>query len=217
MVEIKKVGEKGKQVRGDTRSGLRVGRYKDRIPEILEVAAQLFKEKGFKATSIQDISEKLGLEKGAIYYWIKSKDDILYILIEEEGELFLNMIREIANQKKSPDEKLEELIKNHIKILANNINKAAVFFLELRSLPEKWKKKILRFRDEYESILRNLIEEGQKSGLIRDDIDPKMIGFAILGVINWVYTWYNPKGQKSPDEIADNFAKIILYGVKKQK
>ena len=192
----------------------RVRRYKDRTSEILEVAAQLFKEKGFRATSIQDISERLGLEKGAIYYWVKSKDDILYILIENEGEIFLNMIREIASQNKSPEVKLQEIIKSHIRILASHINKAAVFFLELRSLPEKWKKKIIRFRDEYEAILRGVIEEGQKKGVIRRDVDTKLIGFAILGIINWVYTWYSPKGERKPEEIADSFCKIILDGIR---
>jgi AcrR family transcriptional regulator len=198
-------------------SGIRgVRRYKDRAKEILEVAAKLFREKGFKATSIQDISDALGLEKGAIYYWVKNKDEILYMLIETEGQMFLNMIRKLMKENINPVEKLKRFIKNHIKIMTENLDKAAVFFSEYKSLPEKWKKKVMIFRDEYENFLRTIIREGQEKREIRKDLDSKLIGFAILGMINWVYIWFSKDGKYSAEEIADTFSEIILSGIAEQ-
>ncbi len=196
-------------------SGIRgIRRYKNRAKEILEVAAKLFREKGFKATSIQDISDALGLEKGAIYYWVKNKDEILYMLIETEGQMFLDMIRKLMEENINPVEKLKRFIKNHIKIMTENLDKTAVFFSEYKSLPEKWKKKVMNFRDEYESFLRKVIEEGQEKREIRKDLDSKLIGFAILGMINWVYIWFSKEGKYSAEEIADTFSEIILSGIR---
>ncbi|MCS7212862.1 MAG: TetR/AcrR family transcriptional regulator [Candidatus Calescibacterium sp.] len=189
---------------------------KNRIPEILNVAARLFREKGFSATSIQDIAQEIGIEKGAIYYWIKSKDDILYQLIENEGERFIQNVSKIIDEEISPDKKLEKFMKKHIDVLTENVDKASVFFNEHRSLPKKWKSKIIQFRDKYESILRKIIEEGQKEGKIRKDIDAKIIGFAILGMINWVFHWFSKSGRYSSSEIGDAFWEIIYSGIKKQ-
>ncbi len=192
-------------------------RYKNRLDEILDIAARLFREKGFKATSIQDISQRLGLEKGAIYYWVKSKDEILHQLIEHEGKLFLKMIHSILEKNIPPDYKLHEFIKNHIKIMTSNIDKATVFFSEYKALPEKWKKKVIEFRDEYESILRKIIKECQNEGKVRKDIDPKIIGFAILGMINWVYHWFSETGKLSADEVAEKFCEIIMRGIESKE
>jgi AcrR family transcriptional regulator len=194
-------------------SGTATRRYKNRAKEILEVAAKLFREKGFKSTSMQDISKALGLEKGAIYYWIKNKDQILYLLIENEGKEFLKMINKLVKENCPPVEKLKKFIENHIKIMTENIDKSAVFFSEYKFLPEKWKKKVINFRDEYESMLIYIIKEGQDKGFLRKDVDPKLIAFAILGVINWVYIWFSPKGKYKAEEIAKNFSEIILNGI----
>lgn len=190
---------------------------KNRIPEILNVAAKLFKEKGFNATSIQDIANEIGIEKGAIYYWVKSKDDILYQLIENEGERFVRNVSKIIDEKTSPQNKLEKFIKKHIEVLTENIDKASVFFNEQKALPKKWQSKIKEFRDKYENILRKIIEEAQKEGKIRDDIEPKMIGFAVLGMINWIYHWFSKEKGYTPKEIGKIFWEIIYNGIIKRQ
>ncbi len=197
--------------------GKKVRRYKDRLREILDVAAKLFSKKGFEATSIQDISDKLGLEKGAIYYWVKSKDEILYHLIDKESKLFLRTVNSLMRKDIQPDEKLKLFIGNHINVLTSNLDRAAVFFNEYRALPKKWKKKILKLRKNYEAILRNVIEEGQKSGAIRKDISPKIIALAIFGMVNWVFHWFSPQKEFSPQEIARMFSQMIMEGLRPNK
>lgn len=180
---------------------------------LLEVAARLFRERGFHGTSMGLLANKMRLRKASIYYYIKGKQEILFRLMEERLVSLADRVRRIAESELPPIEKLRQAIKLHLLSLTENPNKAFVFLHEFRFLrSEKLKKEYVAKRDEYEYLFRNIISEGIEKGEFRK-VDPKLFTFGVLGMLNWTLQWYRPDGPYSAEGIADCFFNIIMQSL----
>jgi AcrR family transcriptional regulator len=181
--------------------------------EVLEAAARVFHEKGYESTSIQDIAEAVGILKGSLYYYIRSKEDLLYEIIKAVHEDALVNIRQVDEMEGDALQKVRAFVTSHLIFNAENLTKMGVFFHDFRSLSGERRQTIVEARDIYDELVRRLIREGQKEQIICPDIDPKSATFAIMGSLNWIYQWYKPDGNLSAGAIADEFADLIVNGL----
>ena len=173
---------------------LRWGMNRD---EIFEAIAKLFKEKGFYNTSIKDISEKVGLKGGSLYYHIKSKEDALFKICEDAINTHLANLEKIAETHDDPKTKLKKIVENQIDYFTNNFYKTSVFLIETKALGDNYQKLYTEKRDRFESHVRRVLREGMKKGVFRKG-DVRFMTFAILGMLNWMVIWYDPEGKWAP-------------------
>jgi AcrR family transcriptional regulator len=181
-----------------------------RQQEVISAAAKLFQEKGYEATSIQDIADELGILKGSLYYYIDTKEDLLFAIIQEVHETALEGLEASRATEGNALVKIRAFVFNQVMHIASHVERAGVFFQDFRSLSPERRELIIEERDVYEQFLRDLIDQGQQEGVICTDLDPKFAALAILGTFNWMYQWYRPSGERTPDEIAAIFADFLL-------
>ena len=184
-----------------------------RRQEIIDAAAEIFREKGYAATSIQDVADAVDILKGSLYYYIDSKDDLLFEVIQEAHIGALANLERSKEEHGSALEKLRAFVRNHVIYYAENLTKIAVFFHDFQHLSPDRRHYIVKERDRYDAHLRDLIQKGQREGSIRKDVDPKLASFSILGSMNWLYRWYRPDGASPIGEIADVFAELAVRSV----
>lgn len=179
---------------------------------ILEAAARIFGEKGYHATSMQDIADSVHLQKASLYHHFSSKQEILAALIDHALELINRKLEEVLSQPLSPGEKLRQAMVSYLETIAENQNLSAVLLFELRSLDPELKIQHASRREKFDRLWRDLIVEGIEAGVF-NEIDPSLTGRAILGVMNWTVMWYRSDGPRSSTEIANLFSKLLLQGL----
>lgn len=184
--------------------------------DILDAAAQLFRQKGYTATSMQDIAEAVDLQKASVYHHVESKQDILFSILEQALDLLISDMRSVVDSELSPQEKLRLAMQVYVGRLTSDADLAAVLLLEHRNLDKKLRTRHNDRRDRYEGQWRKIVQEGVEAGYFRS-VDVAVAAFAILGVQNWMITWFNESGRLSPLEIADNFSELFLSGLMLQK
>lgn len=180
--------------------------------KILEAAAQIFSEKGFHAASMQEIASAVNLQKASLYHHISSKQEILLELLDLALDLLIERIGEVVAQSGPPEEKLPQAMRVYLQTLTDHRGLAAVLLFEHRSLDDDLKSRHLPRRDRFESLWRDLIQEGEKAGVFDCD-DPALATRALLGVLNWTITWYRSDGSFAAQEIADQYADLFLKGL----
>lgn len=184
-----------------------------RRQEILDAAARIFDEKGYEATSIQDVADAVGILKGSLYYYIDSKEDLLFGIIEEAHLEGLANLERIEDMEADTLTQLRALLEAHVLSNMRNRTKVGVFFHDFRSLSGERHDTIVSERDRYDEKLRALIEQAQEEGVIVSELDAKIVSLGILGMLNWVYQWYSPDGPFAAEEIAAQFADLALGGL----
>ena len=182
--------------------------------DILEAAAQVFRQKGFHGASMQDIAKAVNLQKPSLYHHVSSKQEILLALLDRALELLLERISAISSQDISADQKLQQMIRAYLQILAENTDLSAVLLFEHRSLERRQHARHVPNRDRFETLWRTVLEEGVAARLFKCD-DPALATRAILGILNWTITWYRPDGLLEIDEIADQYSSLLLRGLLK--
>lgn len=180
--------------------------------EILEAAAQIFREKGFHAASMQDIAEAVNLQKASLYYHVSSKQEILLALLDQALDLLIERMQQVLAQPLSPDEKIRQAMCAYLQAMLEHRDLAAVLLLEHRSLEPQFQARHTPRRDRFERQWRDLINEGRDIGVFECS-DPSLASRFVLGVLNWTITWYRPDGKLSPSDIAEQFADLFLRGL----
>jgi len=189
-----------------------VGTGTVREGEILAAAARLFRERGYHATSMQDLAEAVGMQRGSFYYYIRTKEDLLFRLMQEAMEAFIVAVKPVVQTASAPREKLRRAVATHLRVLAERTDAVAVLLHELKALAPERQREIVALRDEYEGLIRQILAEGAAAGVFQLP-SPKLAGFAVLAVMNWPYQWYRPTGDQGPEELAETFAHILLRGL----
>jgi len=184
-----------------------------RRDEIVAAAARIFHQKGYEATSIQEVAEAVGMLKGSLYYYIDAKEDLLFAVIEKAHQLGNDGMASSVEEGGDALAQLRNTITAHVRNNLENLTEIGVFFQDFRSLGQERRAAIVEERDSYERFVRGIIERGQADGTIDASIDPKLTTMALLGMMNWVYQWYRPDGPKEPQEIAEIFADVALKGI----
>jgi len=181
--------------------------------EILESAAQIIREKGYHAASMQDIADAVNLQKASLYHHFSSKQEILLVLLDQALDLLIERVSAVVTRDIPADEKFCLAMRVYLESLDEHAALASVLLLEHRSLDPEYHKRHIPRRDRFEKLWRDLIQEGMESGIFQDT-DPSMTARALLGVMNWTITWYRPDGRLSIRQISDHFSTLILEGMR---
>ena len=187
----------------------RSGKMNTKHREILDKAAVLFKEKGYKGVTMDDIGKALGMSKLSLYYYFESKEDIIYYISEKGHNEVLYDLKQVAKSEDSPDAKLQQAIKNYINTILHESTWDIIFFRQEYHLSPENRKKLIKKRSQYDQLFRGIIAEGIKQGVFID-CDPKLINFVIMGSLGSVAFWYSPKGPLTPEQIGNYYADVLV-------
>ena len=180
--------------------------------DIILAAAQIFAEKGYHAASMQDIAESVQLQKGSLYHHIRSKQEVLLEILDRALDALIADLQPIAESDLPPPAKLRAAMQTYIERLTRNSDLAAVLLLEHRSLQPAMRKAHVARRDRFESLWRQIVREGIQQGDFHP-MDESVVTFALLGVQNWLITWYQKGGRYQPDQLAKQFTQLFLTGL----
>jgi AcrR family transcriptional regulator len=182
-----------------------------RRAEILQAALRAFRERGYHATTLDDIAVRLGLRKTALYHYFPDKEAILYACHLESLDQLKHLAVEAGARFTRPAEQLAYLIREHVRVMTDTLQGSPLAF-EVTALSPEHQREIIRGRDAYERELRDIITQGVRAGDFRP-ADPKLAAFAILGAINWIARWYQPGGPLEAEELGERFAEQLLGGL----
>ena len=187
---------------------------KRRRQEVMDVAARIFSEKGYEATSIQEIAEEVGILKGSLYYYIETKEDLLFGVIKAAYDAALGVVRELERRDGSALELIEALVYRHAEVFAATQVQSSVFFKEFRALSDDRQKEIREAGDIYSRFLRSQIRRGQDAGEIDPDINPRLAAIGIIGMMNSMAFWYRPDGPATAEQIGSEFSRLVIGGLR---
>jgi AcrR family transcriptional regulator len=190
----------------------------DSRQEILRTAARLFQQRGYDATSMNDVAAALRLSKGGLYHHFQSKDEILFEIMDHAMEItqerVLNPVRSIAD----PEERLRALIRLHIEVvLSPRDREITVMLHENHPLPPSLRKRINARKKDYVHFVESLVAEVQnkarQSRSAKARVSPRAAAFALLGMINWIYQWYKPEGNLQAQNLIPQFTDLVFGGI----
>jgi len=186
----------------------------NRRTEILRRAAEIFARKGVSNTSVEDIANAIGVKREAIYYYFKSRIDILLEILLPTSRTLLNGMRLICRTDLTNREKLKAALESHLSEFTPGYIEMTVAFREEHFFADTEKaNELSEIWEEYGQLWTDIIVAGQEAGEFNADLDPKMISFAILGMCNWMSRWYDPSKDVSIEEIIDTFFTLSMDGV----
>ncbi|CAG4885176.1 TetR family transcriptional regulator [Georgfuchsia toluolica] len=195
--------------------------YAAKRNELIRVAATLFKDHGYRATTLNDIAQAAGMDRATVYYYVGSKEELLREAVQNLMGQNVSEVEKLVRADVSPQEKLESIIRLLILSYDKNYPHAYVYIQQkmqrVADATSSWAKEMAKQTHRIEIAVESIIREGMKSGVFRDDVPVKLTAYAIFGAVNWTHRWYVPGGRNSPEEIVDAFSKIMLQGLVSRK
>jgi AcrR family transcriptional regulator len=182
-----------------------------RRTELTRAAARLFAEKGYHGTSIGDLAQAMGVQKGSLYAHIDSKEDLLWEVAREGAERF-HAALDVLDEDAPALERIRAALRAHLRVVAEQVDTATVFVREWRYLDGARREQFVEERRRYEERWRALFREGVEHGELRTDLDVETAVLLTLSAANWAYTWLRPG--VDTDELADRFTTLLLEGIR---
>ena len=182
-----------------------------RRAELTRAAARLFAEKGYHGTSVGDLAEALGLQKGSLYTHIDSKAELLWEVAREGAEAFHAALDGVPEDGPVLD-RIQAAMRAHLRVVAEQLDIATVFVREWRYLEGDRLEQFVAERRRYEERVRALFREGREHGQLRTDLDDAIAALLSLSAANWAYTWLRPGADT--DALADRFTTLLLDGMR---
>jgi AcrR family transcriptional regulator len=181
-----------------------------RRAEIRRAALRAFREKGYHATTLDDIALRIGVRKTALYHYFPDKQAILHECHREAGRELARILRE-ARPLAPARERLAHVVREHVRVMTDTLEGSPLAFEVSAFSPER-QRELMDARDAYERGVREIIEQGMREGEFRRQ-DAKVAVFVILGAINWIARWYRPGGSLSGDELGRLYAEQLVGGL----
>jgi len=190
----------------------------DSRQEILRTAARLFQQRGYDATSMNDVAAALKLSKGGLYHHFQSKDEILFEIMNHAMEITQERVLDPVRRIQDPAERLRALIRLHIEVvLSPQDREITVMLHENHPLPPTLRKRINSRKKDYIHFVESLITEvqtnAQRGRHAKFAVSPRAGAFALLGMINWIYQWYKPEGDLQAANLVPQFTDLVFGGI----
>jgi len=184
--------------------------YDERLERLLSIAARVFADQGYHATTMRDLSRATGMSLAGMYYYVQGKDELLFLIQERCFQQVLTGANTALAEAATPAERVTRFIEHHVGFFTSHMSEMKVLSHEARSLTGPRLDKINRLKRRYVDLLAGLVAELDAGGEPRRD--PRVAAYALFGMMNWIYTWYDPKGPVSPETLAEHFAQLFLTG-----
>ncbi|OLO37850.1 hypothetical protein BTR23_12970 [Alkalihalophilus pseudofirmus] len=183
-----------------------------RYNEIIDAAAKVFRERGYKEATLEDIANEVGMLKGSLYYYINKKEELLYAVVERPLSEMTESLKQIVEASYTPTIKLEKALQNHINAFDRYQSELFVW-ISIEWFKSEFGGEIATLGDEYDRLFRKIIIDGVEKKEFRSDLDTKLMTFAIFGVYNYLQRWYSPNNGYSLEEISVQFNQFVQQAV----
>jgi AcrR family transcriptional regulator len=201
-----------------------LSRYDQKLELILRASAQIFAEKSYHSTSMRDISRATGVSLAGLYHYCKSKEELLFLIQDHCFGRVLERFEERMKGIEDPFEKLRIFIDNHLSFFAANMSEMKVLSHEAESLAGDLHVSVSTRKRQYTRTARRILSEVQQAagsaraprrqGQIKKSkaLDLTVATYALFGMMNWIYNWYDPRGKLSVGQLVDNITRLFLSG-----
>lgn len=185
----------------------------ERWTTILAAASRVFRRLGYQQATLEDVAQEVGINRATLYYYVADKAELLVAILDEPVHKMTSDLREIVRTG-SAEHRLRLAIQSHMRALDENYPELFVFLAEnMHLLTIGDSRDITKNAREYGALMTSIIEDGVASGEFRDDLDPRIVMFGIVGMMNWSHRWYSPTGQHSLRSIAKEWEELVLDGL----
>ena len=189
-------------------------RYDQKLEFILRTAARIFAEKGYHSTTMRDISRETQVSLAGLYHYCKSKEELLFLIQDNCFGRVLERLRERLSEAAGPVEKLRLVIENHLSFFAANMAEMKVLSHEADSLAGEMHEHVSNKKQQYTQLVRRILSEVQQA---QDPSDARKVEltvatYALFGMMNWIYNWYDPRGLLSVNNLVENLTRLFLSG-----
>jgi TetR/AcrR family transcriptional regulator, cholesterol catabolism regulator len=179
---------------------------------IFAEAVRIFRQKGYHATSMRNIADTVGLQKGSLYHYISSKEALLFKIFERSSGALTRQLDEIVASQDSPQNKLRRAIESHVVALCNQLDTYTVYLSERRALTDHYHARVRAEGEKHARLIEKILQQGISNKEFRA-MDTRVVALALLGMCNWLYQWYSPKGRLTAQEIAAIFSEVAIDGL----
>ncbi|MGA9996311.1 MAG: TetR/AcrR family transcriptional regulator [Pyrinomonadaceae bacterium] len=191
-------------------------RYDQKLEFILRTSARIFALKSYHSTSMRDISRATGVSLSGLYHYCKSKEELLFLIQDNCFGRVLERLQERLSKTSEPVEKLRIFIENHLAFFAANMAEMKVLSHEADSLEGEMHAHVSGKKQQYTRLARKILQEVQQREAAteagRHEIDLTVATYALFGMMNWIYNWYNPRGKLTVSELVENVTRLFLNG-----
>ena len=184
-----------------------------REQEIIDAAAQVFKEKGYHAATTRDIAAEVGIQQATLYYYISSKEELLYLVVREPIVRLYTQVEEIVKANVPTRTKIARALHAHLAAFDANYPHMFVYVQELPNLIDTLQDKIRESPSRYQHLWEEILQQGIAAGELRAELDITATVFMIMGMCNWLHRWYRKGGRLDTDTLAQQYTSALLDGI----
>jgi AcrR family transcriptional regulator len=186
-------------------------RYDQKLVHVLKTSAGVFADKGYHSTSMRDISRATKMSLSGLYYYFKSKEELLFLIQDYCFSTIIDDCRRLLEGIDDPIRRLKLLIENHLNYFVNNMNEMKVLSHEANSISGEMFRRVNRKKRQYVDLVMNLLREiARENGV--DGVDVRVATFSLFGMMNWIYNWYDPRKDVDVAGLSHNMTRLFLSG-----
>ena len=188
--------------------------YDEKLERILRESAVIFAEKGYHKASIRDIASATDVSLSGLYYYFKSKEELLFLIQSHCFDTLLQRLEESLRSVEDPAARLRVLIRNHLRFFVGNMKEMKVLSHEADGLSGEYRKQVTDLKRRYAELVAGILEELRPPG---STVDLRAATFSLFGMMNWIYTWYRPDRDEGVEDLADDMTHLFLTGFLSEK
>ena len=189
------------------------GARRNREGDVLDAAIDVFSQKSFAGSTVQDVALAVGMLKASLYYYIASKDELLFRILDRAHGQASRILADTKALDEEPLVRLRTYLERYVEFFLENIRTMTLYVREWRYLDEPHRARIVAQMREYEDFVVSLVAEARRRGDIPQDVDPKYAAFYMIGAIASLPDWYRAGGRDTPEEIARHYADLALRSI----
>ncbi len=187
-------------------------KYDQKLEFILRNAARIFAEKNYHSTTMRDISRATHVSLAGLYHYCKSKEELLFLIQDNCFGRVLESLEERLRSETDPFARLRIFIENHLSFFAANMAEMKVLSHEAESLAGDLHAHVSTKKDKYTRLAQRILKELQQAETTGTQVDLTVATYALFGMMNWIYNWYDPKGKLKVSELVENVTRLFLHG-----
>ena len=186
-------------------------KYDQKLVHVLKTSAAVFADKGYHSTSMRDISRATKMSLSGLYYYFKSKEELLFLIQDYCFSTVIDDCRRLLEGVDDPIRRLKLLIENHLNYFVQNMNEMKVLSHEADSISGDLFKKVNTKKRQYVNLVMNLLDEIARENRV-EGVDVRVATFSLFGMMNWIYNWYNPRKDVNVAGLSNNITRLFLSG-----
>jgi AcrR family transcriptional regulator len=183
--------------------------YDERLDALLAAAARVFAERSYHATSMRDLAAASGVSLAGIYYYVKGKEELLHLIQERCFTQVLEGAKAAVAAEADPNTRLQAFIRHHVAFFAAHMAEMKVLSHEANSLTGEGHARVNTIKRRYVDVLEKLLKDASPD---ERAVDRSAAAYALFGMMNWIYNWYDPRGKLSVSQLVDNITRLFLSG-----